>query len=80
LDKVCEVWGLRKYMHFNTEVIGCYWQQDTGEWLVKLKETRSDGTTKLFDERCHLLLHGTGILNNFKWPKIEGMEKFKGKV
>ena len=27
-----------------------------------------------------MLLHGTGILNNFKWPKIEGMEKFKGKV
>ena len=80
LDKVCEVWGLRKYMTFNTEVIGCYWQEDSGEWLVKLKQTQSDGKTKLFDDRCHLLLHGTGILNNFKWPKIEGMEKFKGRV
>jgi hypothetical protein len=27
-----------------------------------------------------VLLHGTGILNNFKWPNIEGMEKFKGKI
>ena len=80
LDKVCEVWGLRKYMHFSTEVIGAYWQQDTGEWLIKLKETKPDGTTRLFDDRCHMLLHGTGILNNFKWPDIEGMEKFKGKV
>lgn len=80
LDKVCEVWGLRKYMTFRTEVIGCYWNQDKGEWLVKLKETKVDGSTRLFEDTCHLLLHGTGILNNFKWPKIEGMEKFKGKV
>ena len=67
-------------MTFKTEVIGCYWQQETGEWLVKLKQTQADGSTRLFEDRCHLLLHGTGILNNFKWPKIEGMEKFKGKV
>jgi hydroxyversicolorone monooxygenase len=79
LNKVCEVWGLRKYMNFDTEVIGAYWQEDTGEWLIKLKETKG-GQTRLFDERCHILLHGTGILNNFKWPDIEGMETFKGKV
>ncbi|KPI37674.1 putative sterigmatocystin biosynthesis monooxygenase stcW [Cyphellophora attinorum] len=79
LDKVCSVWDLRKYMNFNTEVIGAYWQEDTGEWLIKLKDT-TGGQTRLFDERCHILLHGTGILNNFKWPNIEGMETFKGKI
>lgn len=67
-------------MTFKTEVIGCYWQQDKGEWLVKLRQTAPDGTVKEFDDTCHLLLHGTGILNNFKWPMIEGMEKFKGRV
>jgi hydroxyversicolorone monooxygenase len=79
LDKVCEVWGLRKYMQFSTEVVGAYWQEEEGEWLVKLKESKN-GETRLFDERCHVLLHGTGILNNFKWPDIEGIETFKGKV
>ena len=69
-------------MVFNTEVIGCYWQEETGEWLVKLKETNpKDGSTvRLFEDRCHVLLHGTGILNNFKWPDIEGMDKFKGRI
>lgn len=67
-------------MTFRTEVVGCFWNQDKGEWLVKLKETEADGSTRLFEDTCNLLLHGTGILNNFKWPKIEGMEKFKGKV
>lgn len=74
------MWGLRKYMRFNHEVVGCYWQQETGEWLVKIKETKADGSTRLFDDRCHFLLHGTGILNNYKWPNIEGMDKFKGRI
>jgi cation diffusion facilitator CzcD-associated flavoprotein CzcO len=67
-------------MTFNTEVVGCYWQEEEGEWLVKMKQKTADGGTKDIEERCHMLLHGTGILNNFKWPDIEGMEKFKGKV
>ena len=32
------------------------------------------------DEECDLLLYATGLLNNYKWPKIKGMEKFKGRV
>lgn len=67
-------------MHFNSEIVGAYWQDDTGEWLVKIKQTQPDGNEKIVDEKCHLLLYGSGILNNYKWPNIEGMENFKGKV
>lgn len=67
-------------MTFQTEVIGCYWQEETSEWLVKLKQTLPDGSVKFFEDRCHLLLKGTGLLNSYKYPDIEGIEKFKGKV
>lgn len=67
-------------MAFNTEVVGCYWQEDTSEWLVKLKETKPDGSTRLYDDSCHLLLKGTGLLNSYKYPDIEGLDRFKGKV
>lgn len=67
-------------MHFNSEIVGAYWQDDTGEWLVKIKQTQPDGSEKTLEEKCHLLLYGTGILNNYKWPNIEGMKNFKGKV
>ena len=66
LDKVCNTFGLRKYMTFNTEVVGCYWEEEKGEWLVKLRETKPGQEPREFEDRCHLLLHGTGILNNFK--------------
>lgn len=67
-------------MTFNTEVLGCYWNEEAGEWTVKLRETKPDGASREFEEKCNLLLHATGILNNFKWPDIEGLDKFRGKV
>ncbi len=67
-------------MTFNTEVVGCYWQEDQGQWKVKLRQTQPSGQSREFEDCCDLLLHATGILNNFKWPDIEGIEKFKGKV
>lgn len=67
-------------MTFSTKVIGCYWQQETGEWLVKLEQTNPDGTKRQFEDRCHMLIQGTGVLNTPKWPEIKGMEKFKGKL
>jgi len=67
-------------MTFNTEIIGCYWNEGAGQWTVKLRQNAPGSPPKEFEEKCDLLLHATGILNNFKWPDIEGLEKFKGKV
>jgi hydroxyversicolorone monooxygenase len=78
---VVDTFKLQKYMHFNTEAVGAYWQEDTSEWLVKLKRKNPDGTVEEFEDRGHVLLYGTGVLNNPKWPtEIEGFEKFKGRV
>ncbi|KAI9737885.1 MAG: hypothetical protein M1834_009255 [Cirrosporium novae-zelandiae] len=79
LDRVCNTFDLRKYMTFNSEVIGCWWMEDEGKWKVKIRQTKS-GQSREFEETCDLLLHGTGILNNFKWPDIKGFEKFKGRM
>ena len=67
-------------MTFNTTVVGCWWQEEQGQWKAKLRQTQPGGQVKEFEDTCDLLLHATGILNNFKWPNIEGIEKFKGKV
>lgn len=72
LDKVCNTFDLRKYMTFNTEVVGCYWDEEKGEWKVKLRETKPGQEPREFEDHCHLLLHGTGILNNFK-VRVEGV-------
>ncbi|OQO13068.1 putative sterigmatocystin biosynthesis monooxygenase stcW [Cryoendolithus antarcticus] len=81
LEKVVSTFDLRKYMTFNTEVTGCFWNEEKGQWLVKLRQTKPGQEPREFEDTCDLLLHGTGILNNFKWPDIPGLkDKFKGKV
>nr|POE51571.1 putative sterigmatocystin biosynthesis monooxygenase stcw [Quercus suber] len=66
LDKVCNTFDLRKYMHFRSEVVGCYWNEEKGQWRVKIRETQPGTEPREFEDHCDLLLHGTGILNNFK--------------
>ncbi|KAF2790345.1 FAD/NAD(P)-binding domain-containing protein [Melanomma pulvis-pyrius CBS 109.77] len=78
--KVVEVFDLRKYMTFNTEVVKAEWQDDAGRWKVTLRQKNAAGETKEFEEECDLLLYATGILNNFQWPNIPGMNKFKGRI
>ncbi|KAF2472585.1 FAD/NAD(P)-binding domain-containing protein [Lindgomyces ingoldianus] len=81
LRKVVDTFDLRRYMTFNTEVVRSEWQDDTGKWKVTLrKKDPGSSETKEFVEECDLFLYATGILNNFKWPKIPGLDKFKGRV
>ncbi|KAK0660177.1 putative sterigmatocystin biosynthesis monooxygenase stcW [Lasiodiplodia hormozganensis] len=81
LDKVCEVFDLRKYMTFNTEVIEARWNDDAGKWHVRLRQTDGAGSAREFEEECDVLLYATGILNNFKWPDLPGLkDRFKGRV
>mgnify|MGYP004507095639 CR=1 FL=1 len=77
LAEVVEVFDLRKYMTFNTEVVRSEWQDDNGKWKVSLRQKSPSGETKEWGEECDLLFYATGILNNYKWPQIKGMEKFK---
>lgn len=79
LDKICTVFDLRKYMTFNTQAIEARWNDETGKWVVKFKKTGPNGEAEEFTDEGDLLLYGTGILNDFKWPAIEGIEKFKGR-
>lgn len=80
LTKVVETFGLRKFMHFNSEITRAEWQESSATWKVWISQTDINGkVTEKIDE-CDVLLHATGVLNKFKWPAIKGLEKFKGKM
>lgn len=67
-------------MNFNSEIVGAYWQDETSEWKVEIKQQLTDGSIKISEQRCDVLLYGTGILNSYKWPDIGGLDSFNGKV
>ncbi|KAI1403438.1 FAD/NAD(P)-binding domain-containing protein [Hypoxylon fuscum] len=51
------------------------WDGEKGEWEVKVEDL---STGKVIHDWCHILIHATGYLNKPAWPKIPGIEKYKG--
>lgn len=73
-SRFARTYGVEKYAVLNTEVTACTW--DGNKWTVQLR--RKDGST--FYDSCDVLVNGTGILNKWKWPNIEGLQDFNGIV
>ncbi len=80
LERVVDVFGLRKYIHFNAKIAGSYWDEESGKWTVQIAETLPDGQVREFEDTCDVLLQCTGVLSRPKMPNIEGLETFKGKA
>jgi cation diffusion facilitator CzcD-associated flavoprotein CzcO len=69
-------YGLDKYIKLRTTVKEAIWNEEKGQYQVKLVD--ADG--KDFEDWCDVLLNGTGVLNSWKWPSIPGIDVFKGKL
>ncbi|KIW63896.1 hypothetical protein PV04_08864 [Phialophora macrospora] len=69
--------NLAPYIRLNSEVLSATWLEDAGEWEVQIKLTNQDGTTT-FTDRCNVLINGSGVVNKWKWPAIEGISSYKG--
>ncbi|WKT43594.1 Flavin monooxygenase-like [Fusarium oxysporum f. sp. vasinfectum] len=78
--KVVNKLDLEKYMTFNSRVIEARFDDNKGTWDVKIEQTASDGSKKTFTDDCDLLLGAVGILDRWEYPKIPGLESFKGRV
>ncbi|OAL04210.1 putative monooxygenase [Phaeosphaeriaceae sp. SRC1lsM3a] len=66
---------LEKFIKYDSEVVEARWNEEKGQWLVKIRN-RSTGATA--EDWCHFLINGGGFLNNWQWPQIEGLQSFQG--
>jgi cation diffusion facilitator CzcD-associated flavoprotein CzcO len=62
-------------MKLNTKVIEGRWDEEKGIWNITLEDQE---TKEHWHDWCHVLVNGTGILNNWVWPDIEGLHDFAG--
>ncbi|KAI7082988.1 flavin-binding monooxygenase [Hortaea werneckii] len=69
-----DTFGLREYISCGHEVVGAKWNEEAKDWTVKVKT--ADG--RVFDQDCDFFINAAGILNNWCWPTISGIEKFRG--
>jgi cation diffusion facilitator CzcD-associated flavoprotein CzcO len=76
MHKVIEEHDLRKYVKVQHKVISARWDSATSKWNLVLE--LPNGTT--VDDECDFLLNAAGLLNNWKWPDIKGLQSFEGNL
>ncbi|KAL2831026.1 steroid monooxygenase [Aspergillus pseudoustus] len=75
LTDVVDRFGLRKYFVLNHEVMAAEWSDSDGVWVVKVRNLT---TGEVFVDRGEIFINNGGLLNNWRWPEIEGLEEFEG--
>lgn len=66
---------LLQYVKTEHQVIGAFWNQGQGGYDVEVQDLKGNQTVK---DHCDILINASGILNNWAWPAIPGLAKFKG--
>lgn len=66
---------LAKYCKTSHRVVGATWDDQKGAWLVEVSDL-SNGC--VFLHECDILVNASGILNNWRWPAIPGLDSYKG--
>ncbi|KAI9820318.1 MAG: hypothetical protein M1827_005940 [Pycnora praestabilis] len=68
---------VEKYVKLRHEIQGAEWDGEAGQWVLKIHDTERDIN---FEDRAEVFINAGGVLNSWKWPDIEGLSTFKGKL
>lgn len=72
-ENFAKKYELMPYVELNSRVISATWIEEKGIYEVEINVS---GET--IHDWCHVFINGTGFLNSWKWPKIEGLHDFRG--
>ncbi|KAK5087236.1 hypothetical protein LTR05_004407 [Lithohypha guttulata] len=73
LVKTTKKWNLDRDIRFGTRLQEARWQPDSGQYKLTIL---CNGKREI--EYADVLVSGQGILNNWKWPAIPGLDTFEG--
>ncbi|KAI1090357.1 hypothetical protein F5B19DRAFT_484626 [Rostrohypoxylon terebratum] len=69
--------NVRRHMRFNHKCIEATWNESKSKWSIKLQKL-DEGLSTIVEDEADVFITGTGFLNEWTWPKIEGLPSFKG--
>lgn len=78
-NKVANKYNVRDFVRFQHKCLEASWDERRSKWTVKLQRLDLNPCITVKDE-ADVLITGTGILNEWKWPNIEGLNCFKGEL
>lgn len=82
LVRVASKENLHKYIRFNTAVDSAVWDETSNKWKTKVRVTGEKDAefNSEYTITSDFLVSAVGQLNSPKWPDIDGLDDFKGKV
>ncbi|KAF9641544.1 putative flavin-binding monooxygenase protein [Lasiodiplodia theobromae] len=76
--RVARKYDVERLVRFQHKCVEARWDAGQSKWSVKLQKLdRSDGAD-LVEDTADVLMTGTGVLNEWRWPDIKGLHDFKG--
>ncbi|PVH72315.1 FAD/NAD(P)-binding domain-containing protein [Cadophora sp. DSE1049] len=63
------------YTKFKHEIKKATWNEQVGKWNLTVKHGEA-----IFQDECDVFINAGGVLNNWKYPDIDGIHDFKGKL
>lgn len=82
LRNVARKYNLYKYIRFNTSVEAATWDDSKNRWKVDVTVTGGKDAefNPAYSIECDFLVSAVGQLNQPRYPDIEGLKNFKGKI
>ncbi|CAK96698.1 hypothetical protein CBS115989_2154 [Aspergillus niger] len=75
--RVAQKYNVRKHIRFNRRCVEARWHDTRSLWTVQVQDVL---TGNIFEDSADVLMIGTGLLNEWKWPSISGLQSFKGQL
>ncbi|KAF1847357.1 flavin-binding monooxygenase-like protein [Cucurbitaria berberidis CBS 394.84] len=82
LRNVARKYNLYKYIRFNTSVESATWDDSKNRWKVDVTITGGKDAefNPAYSIECDFLVSAVGQLNQPRYPDIDGLKDFKGKI
>ncbi|EEU48334.1 uncharacterized protein NECHADRAFT_75799 [Fusarium vanettenii 77-13-4] len=77
--RVADKYGVREHTRLSHKCIQATWNESRAKWTVRLQRLDVDPPVIIEDE-SDVLITGTGLLNEWKWPSIPGLHNFTGEI
>lgn len=68
---------INKYIKLEHLITHVEWDNQAGQWCVSVTDLKT-GEERV--DRAEFFINAGGVLNSWKWPDIEGLHDFKGKL
>ncbi|KAF2430784.1 FAD/NAD(P)-binding domain-containing protein [Tothia fuscella] len=68
---------INKYIKVQHRIDRAEWDKKAGVWRFKITNLL---TSETIEDQAEFFINAGGVLNNWKWPDIPGLQDFKGKL